>query len=205
MAKVGYERVSTDRQHLDGQSDRLKAAGCERVFSDAAQSGRKASRPAWDECLDYLRKGDTLVVVRLDRMGRSVKNLIEVVSGLEERGIDLQVLDQGIDTTTPAGKMMFHVLAALAEFERDIIVERTNDGLAAARARGRTGGRKAKLTSAQAAEVRRLYAARERTVAEIGALFGITRESVYRYVRAVEDDKQAAAKPGKRTVQTRAS
>jgi DNA invertase Pin-like site-specific DNA recombinase len=183
MAKIGYERVSTDKQHLEAQSDRLVSAGCERVFSDAGQSGRKASRPAWDECLSYLRTGDTLVVVRLDRMGRSVKNLIDVVSGLEARGVDLQVLDQGIDTTTPAGKMMFHVLAALAEFERDIIVERTNDGLEAARARGRVGGRRAKLSDAQATEVVRLYQAREKTVAEIGALFGITRESVYRYVK----------------------
>jgi DNA invertase Pin-like site-specific DNA recombinase len=183
MAKIGYERVSTDKQHLEGQSDRLKASGCDRVFSDVGQSGRKASRPAWDECLGYLRKGDTLVVVRLDRMGRSVKNLIEVVSDLEAHGIDLQVLDQGIDTTTPAGKMMFHVLAALAEFERDIIVERTNDGLEAARSRGRVGGRKAKLTDAQAAQVRKLYAAREMTVQEIAEQYGISRESVYRYVK----------------------
>lgn len=184
--KIGYSRVSTDDQHPEAQADRLKADGCERVFTDKGVSGRKASRPEWDRCLEHLREGDALVVVRLDRMGRSVRNLIDVVTGLEARGVNLRVIDQGIDTSTSAGRFFFHVMAALAEMEADMIRERTRDGLAAARARGRTGGRKAKLTDAQAAEVRRMYAAREKTVAEIGALFGITRESVYRYVKAKE-------------------
>ena len=186
--KIGYSRVSTDDQHPEAQADRLKSDGCERVFTDKGVSGRKASRPEWDRCLEHLREGDTLVVVRLDRMGRSVRNLIDVVAGLEARGVNLRVIDQGIDTGTSAGRFFFHVMASLAEMEADMIRERTMDGLEAARARGRRGGRKAKLSDAQAAEVCRMYAAKERTVAEIGALFGITRESVYRYVKA-----QAAA------------
>jgi DNA invertase Pin-like site-specific DNA recombinase len=181
--KIGYARVSTNDQHPEAQSDRLKAAGCERVFSDKGESGRKASRPQWDKCLEHLRDGDTLVVVRLDRMGRSVRNLIDVANDLQARGVNLLVLDQAIDTSTPAGRFFFHTMAALAEMEADMIRERTHDGLEAARARGRTGGRKAKLNAAQAAEVCRLYAAKEKTVKEIGELFGITRESVYRYVK----------------------
>jgi DNA invertase Pin-like site-specific DNA recombinase len=183
--RIGYARVSTDGQTNDPQLDRLREAGCERVYTDVI-SGKLASRPEWDRCLDALRLGDVLVIVRLDRIGRSVKNLIEVVGSLGERGVDLLVLDQAIDTTTPSGKFMFHVLASLAEFERDLIRERTMDGLQAARARGRKGGRRAKLTNAQAAEVRRMYDARDKTVKEIGELFGITRESVYRYVKGKE-------------------
>lgn len=182
--KIGYARVSTNDQHPEAQADRLTANGCERVFSDKGESGRKASRPEWDRCLEHLREGDTLVVVRLDRMGRSVQNLIEVVNGLRARGIDLLVIDQAIDTSTPAGRFFFHTMAALAEMEADMIRERTMDGLEAARARGRVGGRKPKLSDAKAAEVRKMYAAKEKTVAEIGELFGITRESVYRYVKS---------------------
>lgn len=178
--KVGYSRVSTNDQHPEAQADRLKADGCERV-TDKGVSGRKASRPQWERCLEHLREGDTLVVV-LDRIGRSVRNLIDVVTGLEARGVNLRVIDQGIDTSTSAGRFFFHVLSALAEMEADMIRERTHDGLKAG-ARGRTGGRKAKLTAAQAAQVRKLDAAREMTVAQIGELFGITRESVYRYVK----------------------
>ncbi len=181
--KIGYSRVSTSDQHPEAQADRLAADGCERVFTDHGVSGRKASRPEWDRCLEHLREGDTLVTVRLDRMGRSVRNLIEVVTSLEARGVNLRVLDQGIDTSTPTGRFTFHVLSALSEMEADLIRERTRDGLDAARARGRRGGRKAKLTPAQAEQVRKLYAAREMTVAEIGRLFGITRESVYRYLK----------------------
>lgn len=181
-SKIGYARVSTEDQHPEAQADRLLADGCERIFTDKGVSGRKASRPEWDKCLDHLRAGDTLVVVRLDRMGRSVANLIDVVSALKARDIQFRAIDQGIDTTTPAGKFFFHVMAALAEMEADIIRERTMDGLEAARARGRTGGRKPKLSDAQAAQVRKLYEAKDMTVAEIGDLFGITRESVYAYL-----------------------
>src|SRR5256885_1412091 len=137
MARIGYARCSTSDQHPEAQADRLRADGCERIFTDTGVSGRKASRPEWDKCLDHLREGDILVVVRLDRMGRSVANLIDVVTSLKTRGVQFRAIDQGIDTTTPAGKFFFHVLAALAEMEADINHERTMDGLAAARARGR--------------------------------------------------------------------
>jgi DNA invertase Pin-like site-specific DNA recombinase len=180
---IGYARVSLDEQHPEAQGDKLANAGCEKIYTDHGVSGRKASRPEWDKCLKDLRKDDTLVIVRLDRAGRSVKHLIEVGEYLKDRGINLLVLEQGIDTRTAAGRMLFHVLAAMAEFEADVIRERTMDGLAAARARGRKGGRRDKLTEAQQREVKRLYDAREKTVQEIGELFGVSRDTVYRYVR----------------------
>lgn len=189
MARVGYSRVSTDDQHPEAQSDRLTADGCEKVFTDKGVSGRKASRPAWDECLKYLRPGDTLVVVRLDRMGRSVRNLIDVARDLEARGINLRVIDQGIDTSTPAGRFFFHVMAALSEMEADMIRERTIDGLAAARARGRKGGRKPKLGTGQVNVLRTMYEAttadgkRKHTVREIADALGISRDTAYAYLR----------------------
>lgn len=182
---VGYARVSTLRQTNDPQTDRL--AGCDRVYEDK-YTGAKASRPEWDKCLDQLRKGDVLTIVRLDRIGRSLPNLIAVINDLATRGVDLVVLDQAIDTTTPAGRFMFHVLGAIAEFERDLIHERIMDGLAAARARGRVGGRKPKLTGKQAATVRRMYSAtgpdgrRAHTVQEIAETVGVHRATVYRYL-----------------------
>ena len=141
MARIGYARVSTDGQHVEKQAERLKAASCERVFADIA-SGKMASRPGWDECMAFLREGDTLVAVKLDRFGRSVTNLIATTRELERRGVDIQCLDQPIDTTTAVGKLFFVILAAFAEFERDLIAERTRDGLAATTKRGRGGGRK---------------------------------------------------------------
>ncbi|MCU1670871.1 MAG: site-specific recombinase, invertase Pin, partial [Blastococcus sp.] len=141
MTRIGYGRVSTPDQNADAQHDALDAAGCERVFFDHGVSGKLARRPELDACLDYLRPGDTLVITKLDRLGRSVKNLVDQVLDLGTRNVDLVVISQGIDTTTPAGKLIFHVLAAIAEFERDLILERTLEGLAAARARGRKGGR----------------------------------------------------------------
>jgi len=186
--RIGYARVSTEQQTTDPQIDRLRAAGCERVYPDVI-TGKLASRPEWDRCLDALRTGDVLVIVRLDRIGRSVRNLIEVITYLAERGVDLLVLDQQIDTTTPSGKFMFHVLASLAEFEADLIRERTLDGLAAARARGRVGGRPPKLSEQQTATVRRMYAAhgtdgkRLHTVAEIASAVRVHRTTVYAYLR----------------------
>lgn len=187
--RIGYARVSTEFQNTQAQKDRLTAAGCERVYTDEGISGRAASRPEWDRCLDALRAGDVLVVVRLDRVGRSVRNLIDVVNDLASKGVDLLVLDQALDTATPAGKLIFHVLAAIAEFERDIIRERTMDGLAAARARGRNGGRPSKLSAKAQATVARMYAAvgqdgkRLHTVDEIAAAVGVHRTTVYAYLR----------------------
>src|SRR5919206_4316257 len=141
---IGYARVSTGEQTLDLQLDALAKAGCGKVYRETA-SGAKAERPVLEEVLGYLRPGDTLVVWRLDRLGRSLQHLIDVVAALAERGIGFKSLTEQIDTTTPGGKLIFHVFGALAEFERDLIRERTQAGLAAARARGRNGGRPALL------------------------------------------------------------
>ncbi len=146
MARYGYARVSTRSQTNDSQLDALHGAGCELIWTDTA-SGRLARRPEWDKCLDYLRAGDELVITRLSRMARSVRHLTEVAALLSERGVDLVVLKQGIDTTTPVGRFLFHVIGAMDEMLADLISEGTREGLEAARARGRTGGRKPKLTA----------------------------------------------------------
>ncbi|MHB1432005.1 MAG: recombinase family protein [Streptosporangiaceae bacterium] len=199
--RIGYARVSTNDQHPEAQADRLMAAGCERVYVDRGVSGALARRPEWDRCRDTLREADVLVVVRLDRIGRSVKNLIDVVNELGERGVNLIALDQQVDTTTPTGKLVFHVLSAISEFERDIIKERTADGLAAARARGRVGGRKRKLSDAQVALARRLYdevgddGKRAHTVDQIAGMVGVTRGTIYRALERQE--REAKASTGK--------
>jgi DNA invertase Pin-like site-specific DNA recombinase len=179
MARIGYQRVSSDRQVTDGQQARLEAAGVDRIFSDEAQSGRKASRPEFDRMLEFLRSGDQLVVVRLDRLGRSVKNLIQLVEKLREKGVDLVVLDQGIDTSTPAGRFFFHVLAALAEMEADLIRERTMDGLAAARTKGNLGGRPKSYTAATVQAVLALDGAGQ-TLTEIASVCRVSRRTVGR-------------------------
>ncbi|SDQ51491.1 recombinase family protein [Quadrisphaera sp. DSM 44207] len=176
---LGYARASTAEQNLDLQTDELAAAGCWRTWSECA-SGSLQHRPALEQVLEALRPGDTLVVWRLDRLGRSLRHLIEVVTELEARGVGFRSLRESIDTTTPGGRLVFHLFGALAQFEREVIRDRTLAGLAAARARGRTGGRPAKLTGAQRAVARRLYEEREHTVAEIGALLGVSRSTVYR-------------------------
>ena len=145
MARYGYARISTRSQRDDSQLDALRAAGCERIRTDTA-SGKLARRPEWDNCLDHLRAGDELAVTRLSRMARSARHLTEVATHLADRGTGLVVLKQGIDTTTPAGRFTFHVLAAMDEMLADLISEGTEEGLESARARGRAGGRKPKLT-----------------------------------------------------------
>jgi DNA invertase Pin-like site-specific DNA recombinase len=181
MASVGYARVSTREQNPDAQTDALKAAGCGKVFVEHA-SGVLARRPALEDALEYLRAGDTLVITKLDRLGRSVRNLKEVVDGLQHRGIGLKALSQGIDTTTPGGRLFFHMLAAIAEFEHDLIVERTQDGLAAARARGRKGGGRFKMTPTKAAQARAMYDGKAHTVQEIAETFGVSRGTIYRHL-----------------------
>jgi DNA invertase Pin-like site-specific DNA recombinase len=178
---IGYARVSTQEQTLDLQLDALKAAGCERVFHDTA-SGARAARPGLDDALDHAREGDTIVVWRLDRLGRSLKHLIEVVTALQERGVGFRSLQESIDTTTSGGRLIFHVFGALAEFERNLIQERTQAGLAAARARGRIGGRPRKLSKQRAELLYRLYDEREHTVAEIATTMGISKSALYRYL-----------------------
>jgi len=179
MGTIGYARVSTVEQNTDGQHDALTAAGCERIFTDRA-SGKLARRPQLDAMLDYARSGDTVVITKLDRLGRSVRHLLDVAALLAERGIHLRVLNLGIDTSTPSGKLTFVILGGVAEFERDLISERTNEGLAAARARGRKGGRRPVLSSAKVAHARKLRDGGDHTMAEIADLVGCSRATLYR-------------------------
>lgn len=178
---IGYERVSTDDQNLSLQHDALKEAGCDRIFSDK-MSGTKADRPGLKEAFDYARPGDTLVVWRLDRLGRSLKDLIALVEELERREIGFRSLQENIDTTTSGGKLIFHLFGALAEFERNLIQERTQAGLQAARARGRKGGRQQKLTLQQIEIGRSLAADPKRSVSSICKHLGISRPTYYRYI-----------------------
>lgn len=182
MSRIGYGRVSTSDQRPRAQLDALIEAGCdsELCFIDNGVSGVKAHRPELDRMLVVLRKGDVVVITRLDRLGRSVQNLVELVDRFRKMGVELVVLTQGIDTTTPAGKMMFHMVAAIAEFEHDLISERTREGLKAARARGKLGGRKPSYTANQAKTARSLRAAGEMSAEEIGRVLGVSRATVYR-------------------------
>lgn len=157
MAAVGYARVSTADQNPALQLDALRAAGCARVFEDRA-SGARADRPGLRAALEYAREGDVLVTWKLDRLGRSLPHLIETVAGLERRGVGFRSLTEAIDTTTPGGRLVFHLFAALGQFERDLIRERTRAGLAAAAARGRTGGRRPVVTDEKLRRARALIA-----------------------------------------------
>ncbi|MBT9312552.1 recombinase family protein [Leptothoe kymatousa] len=180
--KIGYARVSTHDQTLDLQIDALNADGCDRIFTDEGVSGAKSSRPEWDKCLDQLRKGDVLVIWKLDRAGRSTKHLIEVSEFLEFKGVELRSIQDQIDTSTAMGKFFFRTMASIAELERDIIKERTEAGLKAARARGRKGGRKKTVTKGQELEAKRLAEAGEMPITEICKQVGISRATYYRLV-----------------------
>lgn len=187
--QIGYARVSTEDQNLDLQRDALKQVGCERIFTDHI-SGTKAERKGLTEALSHLRAGDTLVVWRLDRLGRSLRHLIDTVTDLQERGIGFKSLTESIDTTTSGGKLVFHIFGALAEFEREIIRERTQAGLTAARSRGRTGGRPKVLTEKKAAMARQLYQDRTHSIDEICQTLGISRTTFYRYLNAGENGQE---------------
>ncbi|MGH0002040.1 recombinase family protein [Pseudovibrio ascidiaceicola] len=178
---VGYARVSTEDQSLDLQHDALLAAGCERIYDDKI-SGAKAERPGLTMALDQLRDGDTLVVWRLDRLGRSLKDLITRAEELKERGVGLKSLQESIDTSSSGGQLIFHMFSALAEFERNLIRERTQAGLSAARARGRKGGRKKALSFEKRAHAVELYRSRQHTVHEICNLMEISRATLYAYI-----------------------
>jgi DNA invertase Pin-like site-specific DNA recombinase len=181
----GYGRVSTRDQHTEAQHDALVAADVDPEFIYVEKaSTRLTVRPELEKLRKMLRPGDVLVVTKVDRLARSLLDLISIADDLRAQGVKLEVLSGTFNRDDPMGEAFFQMTGVFAQLERDLIRQRTNEGLEAARARGRTGGRKAKLNDAQATEVRRLYAAREKTVAEIGALFNITRESVYRYVKA---------------------
>src|SRR5664280_629709 len=178
---VGYARVSTEDQNAELQIDALNAAGCFKVFTDKA-SGSLSHRPQLDKMLEQLRDGDVVVVWRLDRLGRSLKNLIALVEELAEKGVGFRSLTESIDTTTANGKLFFSVMGALAEFERDLVRERTLAGLAAARARGRVGGRPPVMTPDKVKVARQMYDSREHTVEAIAKTLGVSRKTVYRHL-----------------------
>jgi DNA invertase Pin-like site-specific DNA recombinase len=179
---IGYARVSTLDQNLDLQNDALKAAGCENIYTDK-MSGTKKNRPGLEEILGFIRKGDTLVVWRLDRLGRSLKHLIHVLNQLDERGVYFKSIQESLDTSTPGGKLIFHVFGALAEFERDIIRERTLAGLAAARSRGRVGGRPRKLSKKQVEMAKKLIGDPTIPIVDICKTLGVSKATLYRYVK----------------------
>ncbi len=178
---VGYTRVSTIEQHVALQEDALNKAGCGKIFHDSA-SGTKTDRPGLAAALEFVREGDVLVVWRLDRLGRSLLHLLETVNSLAARGIGFKSLSEAIDTTTSGGRLVFQIFGAMAEFERNLIKERTQAGLNAARSRGRKGGRPRLLDDQKAALARRLYDEKHHTIAEICRLVGVTKPCLYDYL-----------------------
>ncbi|MAG65164.1 MAG: recombinase [Pseudomonadales bacterium] len=186
--RIGYARVSTDDQHLDLQRDALIKAECGVIYEEAISS-KNTTRPELEQCLKALRTGDTLVVWRLDRLGRSLRELVQIVTDLEQRGVHFESLTEKIETGSAAGKLQFHVFAALAEFERALIRERTQAGLAAARARGRAGGRKPKLDDKQVRQIKLLLRDPNTSVAEVARDYGVSRTTIYKYCGVVPPNK----------------
>lgn len=180
---IGYARVSTDDQNLNLQHDALKDAGCERVFDDQI-TGSKIQRPGLDAALEFAREGDTLIIWRLDRLSRSLKDLIELVTLLDSRKIGLRSLHESIDTSSSSGKLIFHIFGALAEFERNLIRERTHAGLQAARARGKNGGRPKKLSDNKIKLAIQLYNGKEHTIKQICDLVSVSKPTLYKYIYA---------------------
>jgi DNA invertase Pin-like site-specific DNA recombinase len=189
---IGYARVSTHDQTLALQQDALEKAGCNKIFTDTA-SGAKTERIGLEDALNYVRKGDTLVVWRLDRLGRSLPHLIATMTALEERGIGFKSLTENIDTTTSGGKLIIHIFGALAEFERNLIRERTQAGLSAARARGRRGGRPKALTGKQLAIAQSLYDDPKNSIAEICRMFKISKVTLYRSINTDKSGRNPRA------------
>lgn len=180
MAKIGYARVSTRDQKLDSQIDVLKEYGCDRIFSEKV-SGRKYNRTELDKCLDYMRDGDTLVITKLDRLGRTTKQLIELSQYLENENIDLHIIDMKITTKDAMGKMFFTMMSAFAELEANLLSERTKKGLDSARARGRKGGRPA-IKSSTKEKVRKLYNSKEYSIKEISEMTNVSKASIYNII-----------------------
>lgn len=196
--RIGYARVSTDDQKLDLQRDALHLSGVQSIYEEMA-SGKAAGRPELDHCLKALRVGDTLVVWRLDRLGRSLPDLVRIVVELEEKGIGFESITEKIETASATGKLVFHVFAALAEFERNLIRERTQAGLAAARARGRAGGRKPKLDARQIREIKRLMSDPSIPISQIAERYQVSRTTIYKVaprsaVVATEPSSDASGK-----------
>ena len=188
--RIGYARVSTDDQKLDLQKDALMLAGCTDIYEEKA-SGKSADRPVLDYCQRALGFGDTLVVWRLDRLGRSLPDLVRIVGELERTGIGFESITEKIETGSAAGKLIFHVFAALAEFERNVIRERTQAGLKAARARGRKGGRKPSLDDKQVREIRALLRDPDIQVVDVAKRYGVSRATIYKHVGAVRPERGA--------------
>ena len=187
--KIGYARISTEDQNLDLQIDALKAAGCERIYTDKI-SGSTTSRPEFNKMLEALRPGDVLTVWKLDRIGRSLKHLIEVVENLHADSVDLHLITEGIDTSTPAGKMAYQMMGAVAEYERNVIKERVSAGLQAARKRGRVGGRPSALTYEQQKNAVAMYHSKAMSAAAIAKQFGISKPTLYSYVKDHADKRE---------------
>jgi DNA invertase Pin-like site-specific DNA recombinase len=180
--RLGYARVSTDDQHLDLQLAALKEAGCTRIFTDTS-SGARVDRPGLQEALSHVREGDALVVWKLDRLGRTVKGLVDLVNQLEAQKVHFTSLTDNIDTTTPAGRFFFHVMASLAQMERELLVERTQAGLAAAKRQGRVGGRKRQMTDSKVQAAKKLLAAGT-PPREVAQTLGVSVPTLYRWVPA---------------------
>lgn len=178
---IGYARISTFEQDIALQLDALKKAGCDNIFDDTA-SGATTQRPGLTEAVSYVRRGDTLVVWRLDRLGRSLRHLIDVITDLEKRGIGFRSLQESIDTTTSGGRLIFQIFGALAEFERNLIRERTQAGLTAARMRGRKGGRPKALDAKKTELAYHLYDEKKHTIKEICQMLSISKPSLYAYL-----------------------
>lgn len=182
VMKLGYARVSTHDQSLDLQIDALTSYKVDRIFTDTI-SGKTVTRIGLDDCLSHLREGDSLVVWKLDRLGRSLQHLTTTVADLKGRGIEFVSLKENIDTSTAIGKFTFHLFAAISEFERDLIRERTNAGLTAARSRGRKGGRKQALTDEQIKSMIKIVKSGVMPITELAEQYGIHRNSIYGYLR----------------------
>ena len=191
VCRIGYARVSTEDQNLDLQRDALAKAGCAQIYEEKA-SGKNADRPELESCLKALRAGDVLVVWRLDRLARSLPDLVRLFGILEDRGVAIESLTEKIETGTAAGRLVLHVFAALAEFERTLIRERTMAGLAAARARGRKGGRKPKLGDKDITEIKALLRSPDVSVNDVCKRYGISRSTLYNRVGAVIPDRSTS-------------
>jgi len=187
--KIGYARVSTDEQNEDSQIDSLESAGCERIYIEKC-SGKSKQRPELERMIYALRDGDIVVVQRLDRLGRSLKDLIELLDGFKEQGIKFISLNESIDTTTAVGELAFHMIGAIAQFERRLISERTKAGLKAARARGRKGGRKAKLTASDIKKAQAMLLDKSVTKTEVAEHFGVSRPTLNKALDGVEPPQE---------------
>lgn len=188
MAKIGYARVSTKDQNLDNQIDTLLKYGCEKVFSEKI-SGKANKRSQFELCLDYLRKGDVLIVTKIDRLGRTTKQLIDLMEYLNEKGVEFKALDNDIDTNTPIGKVFFYLMSVFAELEVTLNSERTKDSLARARARGRIGGRP-KVSNETKEYVKMLYESKKYTGAEIAEKANVGRSTIYKILQEVKNEQR---------------